>query len=1073
MLGTEPNRLMKDLAPKRRAHEVARDRLVDLMLAGVGKKAQIVCAPAGYGKTALLVQFVEALGLPACWYSCTPEDQNPQSFLRYCLTAIRVQFAEFASSHLTLLTGSGSADWRTDLGLFVSALHTDIKGRLVLVLDDLHWIDGKEETEEALSLLIDRAPANVHFVLASRVWPSLPCLPKLEVDDELATVESADLRCTAEEAVQILSRLCRQPVAPEVGEVIRRATGGWAAAIVLASKGLSTSDQPDLAKIRENGVLCNYIAQEVFNRLPDSLQQFALKTSILRQVTAPICDRLLGLSSSQSLINQVKDRGLFLEKRAEGGAAFAYDDLFREYLEHRFRAENPAEYQSLCATAARLLSELGDFDAAIRLFLQAGEPGNATQLLKQAARPAFDQGRWQQLASWLAHLPPDTVAKDPELLLLKGQVLQRLGDPTGALEQLDKILAGSPGSGQEMRGKALVAKSTAYRRLGHLDLAVQAATAGLSLLEGANAPKDDLAEGYKQLGCAHSVQGEYVLAQRELHTALSLTNRENLRLFSLISNDLGVVYIELGDLDQAGMYLEQARAGLLKLGSEGQLAEALINLALVYYQKGEFDLALVEANAALRAAEAGDYPRLVATALMNRAIVERAFGSYDDSVASASRALEMARQLLDQRLIAESTKVLGDAYRKRGETSKAEVLLRQAILESEDSGQRYIAAIYHVSLGKVCCQLGDLGQAMEHLKVGEQQLADLKNARRLAEAKLYLAAAYYRTDKLKDAVEELNGVAGLVSEVGYDGFLLADGDEVLDVLRFGAARRLGGGVFVRLVWRLTRSGLPGSKAEGEAAELGEATPFPTVKACSFGTPRVILDTHEVTDAEWRSGKSKELFFLLLYHKRTLSNEELVEALWPEDSVEVSTSTLKTSIYRLRQALFYDCIVAKEPGYCINPNVPIEFDVDAFLLSLKLAAVPGKGRDERERLLSLAIGLYGGAFLNGVNSPWCEGPRTDLELKYHTALMGLAQCRATRGDFLQVAALLERVVVADPYNDEAQYQLIEGYLLADQPLVALQQLRSYARLSQDELGADLPPRFVDIYNKILKVIPRSG
>ena len=176
---------------------------------------------------------------------------------------------------------------------------------------------------------------------------------------------------------------------------------------------------------------------------------------------------------------------------------------------------------------------------------------------------------------------------------------------------------------------------------------------------------------------------------------------------------------------------------------------------------------------------------------MHQGMVQGALGSYTDALSSSSHALELARQNLDQRLIAGCTEGVGTAYRLLGETFKAEVVLNQALLEAEDSGQKYIAAVFHISLGKVHSQLGSHSIALEHLRLAEEQLTGLGSPRRVAETKLFQAAIYYRTNKFKKAVEYLTQVADLVSQLGYGGFLLADSDAVMDVLRFGAARRWG------------------------------------------------------------------------------------------------------------------------------------------------------------------------------------------------------------------------------------------------------------------------------------------
>ena len=368
-------------------------------------------------------------------------------------------------------------------------------------------------------------------------------------------------------------------------------------------------------------------------------------------------------------------------------------------------------------------------------------------------------------------------------------------------------------------------------------------------------------------------------------------------------------------------------------------------------------------------------------------------------------------------------------------------------------------------MGKAHYQMGSYAKALEHLELAEQQLTGLHSSQRLAETKLVQAAIHYRTDKYKEAVENLTQVAGFVSRLGYNGWLLAYGAEVLDVLRFGAARQLGGEVFPRLVARLTRTETDQLDPDVSHIMVGSFVRFPAIRASSFGYPRVFLDIHEVTDGEWRSRKAKELFFFLMCNRQINSNERIMEALWPEVSVDLSNSALKTNIYRLRQALFFDCILSKEDGYCINPEVSIDLDMERFLLGVKLASERAEGKNPRAESLNEAIHLYEGPFLDGVSSDWCQGIRSDLELKHHGALMQLASSYASNGDYLGATGLLEKVVAADPYHDEAQYRLVSGYLDANEPFAALERLRKYTKVSLDELGASLPLRFEECHRRI--------
>jgi LuxR family maltose regulon positive regulatory protein len=497
---TELPYLTRVIPPDRRDHVIRRDRLITFIKNSLSKKAQVLWAPAGYGKTALLVELASELDVPVCWYSFAPEDNDPLAFLRYCCQSIRYKFPNFGVNYPLLVKGGTGPNWHTQCGFLVNALQSDIGGHLVLVFDDLHWIEGKRELQEALALLIERAPDNVHFILASRVWPSLSCLPKLAANDGLSSLDVRAFRFSTDETVRLLANLWKRSVSLEKAEAVNKRTGGWAAGILLTSKSPTTLDSPTSDEPWDQRIFFDYLSAEILDQLPRSLQSFLLRTSILREFSAALCDGLLGLSNSQAIIEQVKDRGLFLEERPGRNATYAYHDLFRDYLQRRFKVDLPEEYKQTSLATAALYRELGDDDAAIYHYLQVGEAGEVIKIIKQTSGSNFDQRSWPKLASWLDALPVHVLESEPELLLLSGHILtNRVGDPTAALKRFDKLLAGDNTKEPEIRGRALVAQSTAYRRLGHLDLAVKVAQDGLAVLLKTDCSPDHIAEAYRQL----------------------------------------------------------------------------------------------------------------------------------------------------------------------------------------------------------------------------------------------------------------------------------------------------------------------------------------------------------------------------------------------------------------------------------------------------------------------------------------------------------------------------------------------------------------------------------------------
>ena len=135
--------ITKTLIPRQRDFIVWRGRILEPILSRVDKKVQVVCATAGYGKTALLTQFAAETDLPLCWYSFSPEDHDPVSILRYCVYSVRALYPEFGASCISLIKGRANVDLHTLAGRFTTDLHNDLSGRLVLVFDDVHWTDGK------------------------------------------------------------------------------------------------------------------------------------------------------------------------------------------------------------------------------------------------------------------------------------------------------------------------------------------------------------------------------------------------------------------------------------------------------------------------------------------------------------------------------------------------------------------------------------------------------------------------------------------------------------------------------------------------------------------------------------------------------------------------------------------------------------------------------------------------------------------------------------------------------------------------------------------------------------------
>lgn len=1042
--------ISKTLPPKLPKHWVRRAHLLEKLDASLAQRLLVMWAPAGYGKTTLLVDFASRLDRSTCWYSFLPEDREPAEFLAYCVKAIQRRWPEFGVRSCRLEQVLGSPDWLRSLGLFTSALQNEIHEDLVLILDDVHHTDSKPDLCKALSLLVERAPQQVRIIISSRTRPLLNCLPRLISGQEVAWLTTEDLRFTPQEAAEMLAKMVQTGVrADDVRDLVCR-TEGWVTGIVLAG-GLGGKASPGAAALVHD-VLFDYQTSEIFDELPVTLRYFLLRTGVLPEFTPEFCNTLLRITNAHELLLEMQRRGLLIQEMPSPQIAYRYHDLFREYLERRFGLECSQEYREVSLRAAELFKAQGKLSLAIGLWHKAGALGEITQAIKDVAETYFDRGLWQTLDDWLALLPVEATDNDVSLGMLRARVRLRLGDPVGAMQQVDSILASSAKVDGLTEGEALSLKSSACRLLGMLEAACAAAEKATQLIRASNGNTQQLAEAYRQLASAQATQGRLQQAQRSFDMALELSAGSNLQLETLVHDGLAAVHGEQGKLDEAAFHLERARRGWARLGNQGALADTLNNLCNLHYCQGEFELALEEVEEAVHLATASSYLRGLATALVSRGMVLRALGKLSQALSNFEDGLARAREAQDSRLVADATYFLGDCFRSLGEPGRGEVFLKGALAEAEKSGQSYFAARCHLSLAQVYGTTRRFLDACLELDTARHLFAQAGSRMAVAQAEFWHGYLLFKHGKVNEALGKLEDVAVLVEDLGYFGFLLAESQDTLEFVRLGAAKHVGKGLYLRLLQRAVERARPTSPPHVSLDML------PRLKAFAFGQEGVILDEHEIGDQEWGSRKAKELLFLLLYKSRPVGREEIFDALWPETALDDSYSVLKTTVYRLRRATYSEFVQACGQGYRVNTSAPVEFDVSSFEEHLRQAELLEKGSERRRDHLEQATALYKGPFLPEFYSEWCETLRRELETRYHRSLVILAGYYAAKGDFDRSCELLRVVLSADPLDEEANYQLVLNQCKAGEHVSGLKHLRHYEKLLMEELGCPLPPRF---------------
>ena len=326
---------------------VPRPRLRELMDRGATSRLMLVSAPAGFGKTTVLAEWLAAsLAAPTdhrsvAWLSLDPSDNHPGSFWTYVIAALRSAAPGVGASALALLHAAQPPPIETVLTTLVNDLGA-VANDVVLVLDDYHVIDARD-VQEGMAFLLDHLPAQLHLVIGSRADPALP-LARLRVRGELVEIRAADLRFTPDEAAAYLNGVMGLVLTARDVAALEGRTEGWIAALQMAA--LSMQGRDDVAGFiagfaGDDRYVVDYPVEEVLQRQPDRVHTFLLQTSILGRLSGPLCDAVTGQDGGKAMLEALDRGNLFLVPLDDRRRWYRYHHLFADVLRARLLDEQP------------------------------------------------------------------------------------------------------------------------------------------------------------------------------------------------------------------------------------------------------------------------------------------------------------------------------------------------------------------------------------------------------------------------------------------------------------------------------------------------------------------------------------------------------------------------------------------------------------------------------------------------------------------------------------------------------------------------------------------------------------
>ncbi len=426
--------LTKLRVPAARARLVQRERLVHRLDLDSGAALHLLCAPAGYGKTTVLVEWARALlaqNAAVAWYALDAGDDAPAVFGSY-LVASLLEALENAPGLLQaaqLLRSSPEVDLQPILTAVINAVAAC--GRAcVLILDDYHLITSPD-IHSAVTFLLDHLPENGHMIIGSRADPPLP-LARLRARGRLVEVRTASLRFTIHEVRAFMSDIAHLELPPEVVTRLENRTEGWVAGLQLLTLASGADPQRLIASLSGgHRYVVDYLLEEVFGGLPVETQRFLLATSILERMCAGLCEALLGVpglppqdsslsaAGCQAILEHLDRSNLFVVALDDQETWYRYHPLFREFLQARLRKDHPQAIAPLQRAASTWLAENGLLREAARHAFQARDWEYAAAFVEQHSFDCIIHSDMAALHEWCAAFPEEIMQAHPQLCVLQ------------------------------------------------------------------------------------------------------------------------------------------------------------------------------------------------------------------------------------------------------------------------------------------------------------------------------------------------------------------------------------------------------------------------------------------------------------------------------------------------------------------------------------------------------------------------------------------------------------------------------------------------------------------------------
>lgn len=777
---------------------VPRPNLVARIDEGLERKVTLISAPAGFGKTTLVCEWIASrkergAPLPTAWVSLDPGDSDPVRFWRYVLTATREFDSHLSEPALELINYSSQPPFETLLTAFINQA-AELENRCVLILEDFHTITSPL-VHETLSFLIDHLPPMLHLILMTRGDPPLP-LARLRARNELNELRSEDLRFTLEEVHTFFEQNLSFSLPSSTIARLAERTEGWGAGLRLVLLALNRRGKGE--KIDEfldsftgsHRSVMDYLIGDVFEAQPEPLQDFLLKTSVLTALTGSLCDAITGRDDSIQILEQLERANLFLIPLDSAGQWYRFHALFAEAMQFYARQRlGLKRLYELWHKASLWYEQYGMLVEAIEASLDARDYSRAADLIEQMIAPRLVQNEFHTLKRWMEQLPEEVLRTHPSICLIFATAIlftsERHSPETKARLELPLRIAED--HWQREKDETRLGQIYAFRSL--VEWLQKDFQASFSFARQALARLPEQDRQWRGISLimlgVDDVMGGRLHSARQIISEALMLNEAAENIFGILDSMLllGEVYYQQGELRQAEQTFRQTLSRLETAPMDWEQAairkgRAMLGIGMIALERNELEAAEEAVTLAVEASQQYPEEDLISDSPIILAQVKFAKGETDQ-----------ARQILES-LIAQAS---GRFLFRFPRTQQARIALATG---DRAAAERWASTVMpgddipHIQLehqalvvARLLIEQGEAASAVQQLEGWLPEAHDHGRTRSEMEIEIILAQAYAALGDRERATQSLAQAFSLALPEGFRRIFLNEGERLAALMR--------------------------------------------------------------------------------------------------------------------------------------------------------------------------------------------------------------------------------------------------------------------------------------------------